>query len=208
MTDYKAKYQEAKQLIRVQKHTINMQARKIDRLLSKLADKTLQVKYEGLQLQRNQKQKISELQKTIRQLRKVMSEQEERIAHFNDILDNFDKIGGVYKPTTKSSFSSASITAPNSQFYQYKYVSVHTATILGCGIDKLYLRPNLMQILTDGGIETIYNLVTTPKQSLRSLPGMTIDRLRKISDKLKTMNLTLEMPIQYLAEIDKYIELK
>ena len=87
------------------------------------------------------------------------------------------------------------------------YLPSRLATLLSCGVDRLYLRQEVTDALFDGGIETIYQLVTTPRQKLEHLPGLTVYGLKKIADKLKAQNLSLEMQIQYLPDKDKYIRL-
>lgn len=80
------------------------------------------------------------------------------------------------------------------------------SALLDCGVDRLYLRKVMTKILEDGGIETIYDLVTTPKSKLMKIEGINQARLNGIARKIKPMGLELEMGVKYIPELRKYIK--
>ena len=184
MTDYKERYQEAKKLISEQKKVIKKQDKFIEKLCL---------------------QELKELRSEVRRQKIILQEKDEAIfrltnaIHRMPLADTKIKTIVIEKPEPLIR-PAASDTAAN-------YLPSRLATLLSCGVDRLYLRQEVTDALFDGGIETIYQLVTTPRQKLEHLPGLTVYGLKKIADKLKAQNLSLEMQIQYLPDKDKYIRL-
>ena len=81
------------------------------------------------------------------------------------------------------------------------------SALLDCGIDALRLNSKIAECLEAGGIESVYDLVTIPKSELLKIEGMTSSRLDIIRQKIKPMNLELEMPVKYIPEARKYVKL-
>ena len=205
MTDYKERYQEAKKLISEQKKVIKKQDKFIEKLCLKLADKNKKVQLHDKQSLKQALQELKELRSEVRRQKTILQEKDEAIfrltnaIHRMPLADTKSKTIVIEKaePFIRPA---ASDTAVN-------YLPSRLATLLSCGVDRLYLRKKDTDALFDGGIETIYQLVTTPRQELEHLPGLTVYGLKKIADKLKAQNLSLEMKIQYLPDKDKYIKL-
>ena len=205
MTDYKERYQEAKKLISEQKKVIKKQDKFIEKLCLKLADKNKKVQLHDKQSLKQALQELKELRSEVRRQKIILQEKDEAIfrltnaIHRMPLADTKSKTIVIEKPEPLIR-PAASDTAVN-------YLPSRLATLLNCGVDRLYLRKNDTDALFDGGIETIYQLVTTPRQKLEHLPGLTVYGLKKVADKLKAQNLSLEMKIQYLPDKDKYIKL-
>ena len=205
MTDYKERYQEAKKLISEQKKVIKKQDKFIEKLCLKLADKNKKVQLHDKQSLKQALQELKEVRSEVRRQKIILQEKDEAIfrltnaIHRMPLADTKSKTIVIEKaePFIRPA---ASDTATN-------YLPSRLATLLNCGVDRLYLRQEVTDALFDGGIETIYQLVTTPRQKLEHLPGLTVYGLKKIADKLKAQNLSLEMKIQYLPDKDKYIKL-
>lgn len=205
MTDYKEKYQEAKKTISEQKKVIKKQDKFIEKLCLKLADKNKKVQLHDKQSLKQALQELKELRLEVRRQKIILQEKDEAIfrltnaIHRMPLADTKSKTIVIEKAEPFIRLA-ASDTAAN-------YLPTRLATLLSCGVDRLYLRQEVTDALFDGGIETIYQLVTTPRQKLEHLPGLTVYGLKKIADKLKAQNLSLEMQIQYLPDKDKYIKL-
>ena len=205
MTDYKERYQEAKKLISEQKKVIKKQDKFIEKLCLKLVDKNKKVQLHDKQSLKQALQELKELRSEVRRQKIILHEKDEAIfrltnaIHRMPLADTKIKTIVIEKPEPLIR-PAASDTAAN-------YLPSRLATLLSCGVDRLYLRQEVTDALFDGGIETIYQLVTTPRQKLEHLPGLTVYGLKKIADKLKAQNLSLEMQIQYLPDKDKYIRL-
>lgn len=205
MTDYKERYQEAKKLISEQKKVIKKQDKFIEKLCLKLAEKNTKVQFHDKQSLKQALQELKELRSEVRRQKIILQEKDEAIfrltnaIHRMPLADTKSKTIVIEKaePFIRPA---ASDTAAN-------YLPTRLATLLSCGVDRLYLRKKDTDALFDGGIETIYQLVTTPRQELEHLPGLTVYGLKKIADMLKAQNLSLEMKIQYLPDKDKYIRL-
>jgi len=205
MTDYKERYQEAKKLISEQKKVIKKQDKFIEKLCLKLADKNKKVQLHDKQSLKQALQELKEVRSEVRRQKIILQEKDEAIfrltnaIHRMPLADTKSKTIVIEKaePFIRPA---ASDTATN-------YLPSRLATLLNCGVDRLYLRQEVTDALFDGGIETIYQLVTTPRQKLEHLPGLSVYGLKKIADKLKAQNLSLEMQIQYLPDKDKYIKL-
>lgn len=205
MTDYKEKYQEAKKTISEQKKVIKKQENVIEKLCLKLAEKNKKALFHDKQSLKQALQELKELKSEVHRQKTILQEKDEAIfrltnaIHRMPLSDTQSKTIVIEKPEPFIR-PAASDTAAN-------YLPSRLATLLSCGVDRLYLRQEVTDALFDGGIETIYQLVTTPRQELEHLPGLTVYGLKKIADKLKAQNLSLEMKIQYLPDKDKYIKL-
>ena len=205
MTDYKEKYQEAKKTISEQKKVIKKQEKFIEKLCLKLAEKNKKALFHDKQSLKHALQELKELKSEVLRQKIILQEKDEAIfrltnaIHRMPLSDTQSKTIVIEKaePFIRPAVSD---TAAN-------YLPSRLATLLSCGVDRLYLRQEVTDALFDGGIETIYQLVTTPRQELEHLPGLTVYGLKKIADKLKAQNLSLEMKIQYLPDKDKYIRL-
>jgi hypothetical protein len=205
MTDYKEKYQEARKTISEQKKVIKKQEKFIEKLCLKLAEKNKKALFHDKQSLKHALQELKELKSEVLRQKTILQEKDEAIFRLTNAIHRMPLSDTQSKTIVLEKAEpfirpAASDTATN-------YLPSRLATMLNCGVDRLYLRKKDTDALFDGGIETIYQLVTTPRQELEHLPGLTVYGLKKIADKLKAQNLSLEMKIQYLPDIDKYIRL-
>jgi len=205
MTDYKEKYQEARKTISEQKKVIKKQEKFIEKLCLKLAEKNKKALFHDKQSLKHALQELKELKSEVLRQKIILQEKDEAIFRLTNAIHRMPLSDTQSKTIVLEKAEpfirpAASDTATN-------YLPSRLATLLNCGVDRLYLRKKDTDALFDGGIETIYQLVTTPRQELEHLPGLTVYGLKKIADKLKAQNLSLEMKIQYLPDKDKYIRL-
>ena len=188
-----------------QKKVIKKQEKFIEKLCLKLAEKNKKALFHDKQSHKHALQELKELKSEVHRLKTILQEKDEAIFRLTNAIHRMPLSDTQSKTIVLEKAEpfirpAASDTAAN-------YLPSRLATLLNCGVDRLYLRKKDTDALFDGGIETIYQLVTTPRQELEHLPGLTVYGLKKIADKLKAQNLSLEMKIQYLPDKDKYIKL-
>ena len=205
MTDYKEKYQEAKKTISEQKKVIKKQENFIEKLCLKLAEKNNKALFHGKQSLKQALKELKELRLEVHRQKTILQEKDEAIFRLTNAIHRMSL--SDTKSKTIVIEKAAPFIRPAASDTAANYLPTRLATLLNCGVDRLYLRKEITDALFDGGVETIYQLVTTPRQQLEHIPGMTFYGLKKIADKLKAQNLSLEMNIQYLPDKDKYIKL-
>ena len=198
MKDYKEKYQEAKELVKEQKKVIAKQQKTIDRLLMQQAERKKSTLYNQGVANKKLKEQLTILRNENKKLQDEITDRDFRISNLESIVNNIGLIGKTSKPAIIHDEKPATVTQ--------RYLPSLTSELLSCGVDRLYMREYLTKILEDAGIGSIYELVTTPIPQLLTLKDVTKDRLKKIKDTLKTFNLTLEMNVTYLPDINKYVE--
>ena len=205
MTDYKEKYQEAKKTISEQKKVIKKQEKFIEKLCLKLAEKNKKALFHDKQSLKHALQELKELKSEVHRQKTILQEKDEAIFRLTNAIHRMPLSDTQSKTIVLE--KAEPFIRPAASDTSANYLPSRLATLLNCGVDRLYLRKKDTDALFDGGIETIYQLVTTPRQELEHLPGLTVYGLKKIADKLKVQNLSLEMKIQYLPDKDKYIKL-
>ena len=205
------KYRAAKRQISEQRRLIDRQERYIVKLVNRLADKNKQASYQQDKALENQKAKTTELRKELRRTKKLLEEKEEAIERLMKLVGS-SPLANPLKIKRAVPFQKVVLPlkkqpetpqAPKRE--SPRYLSAYMSAMLDCGIDRLRLRRELTAILEDGGIETIYDLVTTPKPQLKSIEGLNSCRLQAIASKIKPMGLELEMNVKYIPELRKYI---
>ena len=223
--DYKQKYTEVRKELTQLKKIVQKQDQYIVNLLDRIAELNKNsMRVEGAAIEkekektrllakelRNTKKELKEKTKTIERLTRLSFENgfglvgaREAIKKLNeqrntDLRPLKRKLEPVIDPTPK--------VAPSQQPRPQRYVSDYVSALLDCGVDALHLRPDLTTSLEEGGIETVYMLVTTPKSKLKSLDGIGPARVQKIRQTIKPMGLDLEMQVKYIPESRKYIKL-
>ena len=205
MTDYKEKYQEAKKTISEQKKVIKKQEKFIEKLCLKLAEKNKKALFHDKQSLKHALQELKELKSEFHRQKIILQEKDEAIFRLTNAIHRMPLSDTQSKTIVLE--KAEPFIRPAASGTDADYLPSRLATLLNCGVDRLYLRQKDTEALFNGGIETIYQLVTTPRQELEHLPGLTVYGLKKIADKLKVQNLSLEMKIQYLPDKDKYIKL-
>ena len=159
MTDYKERYQEAKKLISEQKKVIKKQENVIEKLCLKLAEKNKKALFHDKQSLKHALQELKELKSEVHRQKTILQEKDEAIFRLTNAIHRMPLSDTQSKTIVLEKAEpfirpAASDTAAN-------YLPSRLATLLNCGVDRLYLRKKDTDALFDGGIETIYQLVKT-----------------------------------------------
>ena len=204
--DYKQKYKDARKELSELKKIVQRQDKYIVRLLDRLAEKNKKELHQQNVALEKEKDKARLLAKELKDTKRQLDEKSESLERMTRLRFKNIDLQALKKESAPIIDPRPHPSKPQQSSPQ-RYVSDYMSALLDCGVDALHLHPKVTTCLEDGGIETVYDLVTIPKSELLKIEGMTSSRLDIIRQKIKPMNLELEMPVKYIPETRKYVKL-
>lgn len=204
--DYKQKYKDTRKELSELKKIVQSQDKYIVKLLDRLAEKNKKELHQENKVLEKARERSRLLAKELKETQRQLEEKSESLERMTRLRFKNIDLQALKK-------ESAPIIDPRphalqpSQANPQRYVSDYISALLDCGIDALRLNSHIAECLEAGGIETVYDLVTIPKSALLKIEGMNSSRLDIIRQKIKPMNLEIEMPVKYIPESRKYVKL-
>ena len=204
--DYKQKYKDTRKELSELKKIVQSQDKYIVKLLDRLAEKNKKELHQENKVLEKARERSRLLAKELKETQRQLEEKSESLERMTRLRFKNIDLQALKK-------ESAPIIDPRphalqpSQANPQRYVSDYISALLDCGIDALRLNSHIAECLEAGDIETVYDLVTIPKSALLKIEGMNSSRLDIIRQKIKPMNLEIEMPVKYIPESRKYVKL-
>ena len=204
--DYKQKYKDARKELSERKKIVQRQDKYIVRLLDRLAEKNKKELHQENKVLEKARERSRLLAKELKETQRQLEEKSESLERMTRLRFKNIDLQALKKESAPIIDPRPHPSKPQQSSPQ-RYVSDYMSALLDCGIDALRLNSKIAECLEAGGIETVYDLVTIPKSELLKIEGMTSSRLDIIRQKIKPMNLELEMPVKYIPETRKYVKL-
>ena len=204
--DYKQKYKDARKELSELKKIVQRQDKYIVRLLDRLAEKNKKELHQENKVLEKARERSRLLAKELKETQRQLEEKSESLERMTRLRFKNIDLQALKKESAPIIDPRPHPSKPQQSSPQ-RYVSDYMSALLDCGIDALRLNSKIAECLEAGGIETVYDLVTIPKSELLKIEGMTSSRLDIIRQKIKPMNLELEMPVKYIPETRKYVKL-
>ena len=204
--DYKQKYKDARKELSELKKIVQRQDKYIVRLLDRLAEKNKKELHQENKVLEKARERSRLLAKELKETQRQLEEKSESLERMTRLRFKNIDLQALKKESAPIIDPRPHPSKPQQSSPQ-RYVSDYMSALLDCGIDALRLNSKIAECLEAGGIETVYDLVTISKSDLLKIEGMTSSRLDIIRQKIKPMNLELEMPVKYIPEARKYVKL-
>ena len=204
--DYKQKYKDARKELSELKKIVQRQDKYIIRLLDRLAEKNKKELYQENKVLEKARERSRLLARELKDTQRQLEEKSESLERMTKLRFKNIDLQALKKESAPIIDPRPHPSKPQQPSPQ-RYVSDYMSALLDCGIDALRLNSKIAECLEAGGIESVYDLVTISKSELLKIEGMTSSRLDIIRQKIKPMNLELEMPIKYIPEARKYVKL-
>ena len=204
--DYKQKYKDTRKELSELKKIVQSQDKYIVKLLDRLAEKNKKELLQDNKVLQKARERSRLLAKELKETQKKLDEKSEALERMTRLRFKNIDLQSLKKESAPIIDPRPHASQP-SQANPQRYVSDYMSALLDCGIDALRLNSHIAECLEAGGIETVYDLVTIPKSALLKIEGMTSSRLDIIRQKIKPMNLELEMSVKYIPESRKYVKL-
>ena len=204
--DYKQKYKDTRKELSELKKIVQSQDKYIVKLLDRLAEKNKKELLQDNKVLQKARERSKLLAKELKETQKKLDEKSEALERMTRLRFKNIDLQSLKKESAPIIDPRPHASQP-SQANPQRYVSDYISALLDCGIDALRLNSHIAECLEAGGIETVYDLVTIPKSALLKIEGMNSSRLDIIRQKIKPMNLEIEMPVKYIPESRKYVKL-
>jgi DNA-directed RNA polymerase alpha subunit len=204
--DYKQKYKDARKELSELKKIVQRQDKYIVRLLDRLAEKNKKELHQENKVLEKARERSRLLAKELKETQRQLEEKSESLERMTRLRFKNIDLQALKKESAPIIDPRPHPSKPQQSSPQ-RYVSDYMSALLDCGIDALRLNSKIAECLEAGGIETVYDLVTISKSDLLKIEGMTSSRLDIIRQKIKPMNLEIEMPVKYIPEARKYVKL-
>ena len=204
--DYKQKYKDARKELSELKKIVQRQDKYIVRLLDRLAEKNKKELHQENKVLEKARERSRLLAKELKETQRQLEEKSESLERMTKLRFKNIDLQALKKESAPIIDPRPHPSKPQQSSPQ-RYVSDYMSALLDCGIDALRLNSKIAECLEAGGIESVYDLVTIPKSELLKIEGMTSSRLDIIRQKIKPMNLEIEMPVKYIPESRKYVKL-